>query len=123
MNYKSQLTKRIIKKLEKNGVKIIGTPEQTYFLFNNHIHAWGKDNVLGSPNAQLMVYLNDDELHYDEGIKFEMNGKILDGAVVFEESVSELVKKDTELGIYFVEDLRMGRDYLTVGKKYFEKTS
>lgn len=119
MNYKSQLTKRIIKKLEKNGVKIIRTPEQTYFLFNNHIHAWGKDNVLGSPNAQLMVYLNDDELHYDEGIKFEMNGKVLDGAVVFEESVSELVKKDTELEIYFVEDLRMGRDYLAVAKKYY----
>lgn len=123
MNYKSQLTKRIIKKLEKNGVKIIGTPEQTYFLFNNHIHAWGKDNVLGSPNAQLMVYLNDDEIHYDEGIKFEMNGKVLNGAVIFEDSVSELVKKDTKLEIYFVEDYRMGRDYLTVAKKYFEKTS
>lgn len=117
MNYKSQLTKRIIKKLEKNGVKIIGTPEQTYFLFNNHIHAWGKDNVLGSPNAQLMFY-TDNEVHSIEAIKFEMNGKVLDGAVIFEESVSELVKKDTELEIYFIEDLRMGRDYLSVAKKY-----
>ena len=117
MNYKSQLTKRIIKKLEKNGVKIIGTPEQTYFLFNNHIHAWGKDNNLGSPNAQLMFY-TDNEVHSVEAIKFEMDSKVLYGAMIFEESVSELVKKDTELGIYFVEDLRMGINYLTVAKKY-----
>jgi hypothetical protein len=117
MNYKSQLTKRIIKKLEKNGVKIIGTPEQTYYLFNNHIHAWGKENILGSPNAQLMFY-TDNKVHSVEVIKFEKDGKILYGAVIFEESVSELVKKDTELEIYFVEDLRMGRDYLTVAKKY-----
>ena len=71
-----------------------------------------------------MVYLNDDELHYDEGIKFEKDGKVLNGAVVFEESVSELVKKDTELNIFFYQDLRMGRDYLSIDKKYhFEKTS
>ena len=123
MNYKSQLTKRIIKKLEKNGVKIIGTPEQTYFLFNNHIHAWGKDNVLGSPNAQLMFY-TDNEVHSIEAIRFEMNGKEICAAIVFETSVSELVKKDTELNIFFYQDLRMGRDYLSIDKKYhFEKTS
>ena len=117
MNYKSQLTKRIIKKLEKNGVKIIGTPEQTYFIFNNHIHAWGKDNILGSPNAQLMFY-TDDEVHSVEAIKFEMDGKEICAAIVFETSVSELVKKDTELNIFFYQDLRMGRDYLSIDKKY-----
>lgn len=92
MGYKSTLTKRIMKKLEKYGLKF---QDGTYSLHRTNVNNYGHWNTLGCPTS----FLSKEEDYFLDRFWFEYKGKKHYSSICFYLPVSELVRKDVELDV------------------------
>lgn len=110
MKYKSTLTKRIMKKLEKYGLNFL---DGTYSLHRTNVNNYGHWNTLGCPTSFLVK----EEEYFLDRFWFEYKGRKYLSSIVFYFPVSELVRKDVEL------DVGLGAfDVLEVYMKIKEKS-
>lgn len=117
MIYKSQLTKRIMNKLEKYGVHFY--LHGTFSIKKFNVHCFGHDNPLGYPLSALWC----DESEYDMKsgfmINFEFEGEKNCCQINFYEPIALLVRKDVELDVFFSNIEEIGRSIcLEVYGKY-----
>ena len=92
MLYKSILTKRIMKKLEKYGLNLL---DGIYSLHRTNVNNYGHWNPLGSPSS----FLTKEEEYFVDRFWFEYKGLKYYSSIVFYFPVSELVRKDVELDV------------------------
>lgn len=92
MLYKSTLTKRIMKKLEKYGLSF---SDGIYSLQRTNVNNYGHWNPLGSP----ISFLTKEEEYFMDRFWFEYKGQKYCSSVVFYFPVSDLVRKDIELDV------------------------